>query len=387
MTARLGCLLITAAALAACGSDALLDEGAPQLLATRSTTFGAEGGEAALSGVFGVAVAADGSVYLSEPQFARVVAFNADGTFARVVGERGNGPGEFGIPGGLSWRGDSLAVSDFQRGIHLFAPEGDFARLVSFSFSDGSSSFGVNPMFPMPDGSIAAFAPSSSTDITEGRVTHERWLKTSREGTILDTLAVLAVDGRLISVSYQDRTRTGGHPLAWSPLLAVPPNGASMVVLDRPVATEPGSATYRVLRLGLDGDTLIAASRAYTPIAVGSAQIDSIARATAEGWAALMGATAPALAAEIVDQVTWPSYLPPVTEILAGSDGSLWVRRETMGAPMARWEVLAEDLTPIGRLDLPLDLELKVVARDHFYAVELDDFDVPTVVRYEVGVR
>ena len=196
-----------------------------------------------------------------------------------------------------------------------------------------------------------------------------------------------ALSVREITFPSEDPRSTGGHPLAWSPLLAVPPNGASLVVLDRPVATEPGYATYRVLRLGLDGDTLMAASRPYTPIAIGAAQIDSIARATAEGWAELMGATAPALAAEIVDQVDWPSYLPPVTEILAGSDGSVWVRRETMGAPMARWEVLAEDLTPIGRLDLPLDRELKVVARDHFYAVELDDFDVPTVVRYEVGVR
>lgn len=387
MTARFGCLLIAVAVLAACGSEVPPDDDSPQLVATRSTTFGGEEGEAVLSDVFGVAVAADGSVYLSEPQFARVIAFEADGTFSRVVGERGNGPGEFRIPGGLSWRGDSLAVSDFQRGIHLFAPEGDFARLVSFSFREGPSAFGVNPMFPMPDGSIAALAPSSSTDITEGRVTHETWLKTTREGRIIDTLAVVAVEGRLISVTYQDGTRTGGHPLPWSPLLAVPPTGTSLVVLDRPVATDPASAAYRVLRLGLDGDTLLAASRAYTPVAVGAAQIDSIALAIAEGWAERMEATAPALAAEIADQVVWPSYVPPVTEVLAGSDGSVWLRRETIGASMARWEILDEAFAPIGRLDLPLDLELKVVAQDHFYAVELDDFDVPTVVRYEVGRR
>jgi hypothetical protein len=71
--------------------------------------------------------------------------------------------------------------------------------------------------------------------------------------------------------------------------------------------------------------------------------------------------------------------------VIAGSDGSIWLRREVVGASSARWEVLDEDLSPMGWVALPLELELKVVARDRVYGVELDDFDVPRVVRFNVG--
>ena len=379
-------ILALALAVVGCGPDGKFRNELPELVVNRSTTFGAEDGDGALSSVWGVAVSEDGHVFLSEPPFARVVEFNPDGTFSRVVGARGDGPGEFRVPGVLSWRGDSLAVTDFQRGIHLFSPDGEFADLISFVINDGSS-FGLRPVFPLADGSVLAWGPAGNSEIIEGTVTHETWLRMSRDGVVIDTLVVASVEGRLFSVRYQEGGWSGAHPFSWDPLRAAPPTGTSLVVVDRPVATNGESGTYQVLRVGLDGDTLNATNPAYDPIPVLDSQIDSIASEMAQGRAERLNATVPALTAAIADQIVWPDYQPPVTEVLCGSDGSVWLRREVVGVSSARWEILAEDLSPIGWVDLPFGLEVKVVARDWVYGVELDDLDVPTVVRFDVGAQ
>lgn len=219
---RLG-FLVLAVTVAACGPNERIGDRLPELLVTRSTTFGDEAGEGVLSTVWGVAVSEDGHVFLSEPPFARVVEFNPDGTFSRVVGARGDGPGEFRVPGVLSWRGDSLAVTDFQRGIHLFSPDGEFADLISFRINDGSS-FGLRPVFPLADGSVLAWGPAGNSEIIEGTVTHETWLRMSRDGVVIDTLVVASVEGRLFSVRYQDGGWSGAHPFSWAPLRAAPPH-------------------------------------------------------------------------------------------------------------------------------------------------------------------
>jgi len=383
---RLG-ILVSAVVLGGCSGEAGVEESLPRLDVTRSTTFGDEEGEGALSGVFGVAESADGHLFLSEPQFARVIEFNPDGTFSRVIGGRGRGPGEFSVPGGLWWRADSLAVSDFSRGIHLFSPEGEFVDLIFFYINDGSSAFGLRPMFLLADGSVAAFAPASSGEIERGSVTHETWLKASRDGAIIDTLAVVGIEGRQFSIRFKGSIRSGTHPLSWAPLVYAPPSGTSLVIVDRPAATGVDNAKYHVVRVGVNGDTLKSAMVSYDPVPVRPEQIDSMAVAIAEGWAERLNATVSSVAASISDQVEWPAYQPPVTALLCGRDGTVWLRRETLGVTSARWDILNEDLSPIGWVDLPKKLDLKVVARDHAYGVELDEFDVPTVVRFDVAIR
>ena len=375
---------VLALSLAGCASEFSESMEPPTLTATRSVSFGDEEGEGALSSVWGVAVSGSGGVILSEPQFARVVEFRADGTVYRVVGGRGDGPGEFRLPGAVSWRGDSLAVTDFQRGISLFAPDRSFATMIAFTINDGSSPFGLRPIFALADGLVAAMAPASNSAVTDGATTQEVWLKTSRDGGIVDTLLTLGLEGRLYSVRFQERVRSGAHPVSWAPLFTTPPSMTSLVVVERAPAATAEAATYRVLRIGLDGDTLQVVTVPDEPLPLTAGQVDSIALAMAEGWAQGSDAPAPSVVRAIRDQLDWPAFQPPVTAVLAGDDGSIWVRRETLDAPSALWEILNEDLGQVGRVTLPMEFELKVVARNWVYGVELDEFDVPKVVRFNV---
>ena len=217
----------------------------------RAAEIGGGEGQGALTDVFGVAVSPEQHVFMSEPPLARVVEFDREGRFVRVVGGRGRGPGEFQVPGGLFWRGDSLAVSDFTSGISLFSPDGAFQERISFVVSVPGTPFGGRPVLPLADGSIGVVVAPAAEGAGE-----EVWLKASRSGTVLDTLALLPMGGRTFSFRAEGRTLTGAHPLAWAPLIAVPPSAEYFVVVERDPATTADVGSFRVLRVNLDGDTV-----------------------------------------------------------------------------------------------------------------------------------
>jgi outer membrane protein assembly factor BamB len=61
-----------------------------------------------------VEVDTDGNIYIAEPmpRTGRVLVFDADGEFVRMIGRSGQGPGEYLQPFAVEWAGDALFVFD-----------------------------------------------------------------------------------------------------------------------------------------------------------------------------------------------------------------------------------------------------------------------------------
>lgn len=350
----------------------------------RGQVYGAGEGEGALSAVFDVDVGADGRVFVSEPSFARVVVFNADGSFQRTLGRRGRGPGEFQMPGNLMWLGDTLTVLDFQQGITLMSPEGEYYDRISFSVRGESQIFPLAPILPLADGSVGSFAPSPGSEVLAGRTLTETWLRMSRSGEMLDTLARRRLVGEYYALETATRTDDRPHPLGTGELLAAPATGAFLLLANRSIP-DPAveSPTYTLMVLGLNGDTIQRAAVPYTQVELSDADIDSIARATtsmdpaAEGYEARVR--------DIRESVPWPTTYPAFSTVLIGSDGAVWVRRHLYRGDDVQWDVFDAQLQPRGTAHLPKDLDVKLVSADAVYGVELDDLDVPSIVRYDVG--
>ena len=374
--------LIGTLALAACGADVPGAATAREYHAARVAEIGGGEGQGALTDVFGVAVSPEQHVFLSEPPLARVVEFDRGGQFSRVVGGRGRGPGEFQVPGGLFWRGDSLAVADFTSGISIFAPDGAFQDRISFIVNVPGTPFGGRPVVPLADGSISVVVPSASDGTDPGR---EMWLKASRSGAVLDTLAMLPMRGRTFSFRANGRTQMGTHPLAWAPMLAVPPSGEYFVIVERSPATTPEVGSFRVLRVNLEGDTVASKQIEYVPAPVPDDVVDSIVHGMAGRMAERFGMSPSALAGEIKDQLEWPAYEPPVSNMLVGGDGSVWLERERLGRGSVQWDILDERFTEVGRVPLLPTIDPKVVSRDALWAVQKDSLDVPHLFRFEVA--
>lgn len=380
---RVAVALLIAVASASCGGESAVPVPDRELVATRTVTYGTAEGEGALSGVFDIDVDTEGRVYVSEPSFARVVVFKPDGSFHSIIGSRGQGPGEFQFPGNLTWLGDTLAVLEFQRGISLFERDGSYAGQISFALRGQSRRFPLGPMAPLSDGTVVSFAPTVGEDVLAGRLDRELWLKMSREGSSLDTLAFRRLEGDYYAVERDGRPRTGSHPLATGDVLALPPDGSSLVLATRELPPSAEAAVFTLIRLDLAGDTVQHVEVPFELIEVRATDREALASAMTsldrsdEGFADRVR--------EIESAVEWPQHFPAFETVLSGRDGSVWVKRHLQRDGAARWDVFDADFQRLGHVYLPDSLDVRLVSLRSVYGLELDEYDVPRIVRFDVG--
>lgn len=387
--------LLLACFVISCGAPDAEDDRVPRLLATPGTVFEGGDGEGALSGIWDVDVSTDGYVFASEPQAAHVIVFGADGTYVRTIGRRGDGPGEFRAPGNMSWTGDTLVVFDFRTGGNLFNVDGEYLGVVSFKRQTADNPwFGAMPIFLLADGNVMGFAPVPNSAVLDGARTQQAWLRLTREGELLDTLALQRLVGQDVEVDLGQGPITRRHPFASNPLVAVPPDASFMVMVDREPPAGGERPAFRVHRIALNGDTVLSQNVPYLPIELLDSEIDSIAKSIGAPQAERNGLTEHRATALVREQVPWPQYRPPVTNVLAASDGSVWLRREPTTGDSIRWDVMDAQLQRVGFVYLPLDIDVKVIVEAgsegpgpgwSVYGVVLDAFDVPSIVQYQVS--
>ena len=115
--------------------------------------------------VSGLARRGDGLLALADVSEGNVKLFAPDGRLRRIVGRKGQGPGEFVSPRHPAFGPDGrLMVVDAQLGrLSLFSADGDLEGTVSLE-----AGFPIMGFHLLPDGRYAVSAPSSS----KGRVIH-----------------------------------------------------------------------------------------------------------------------------------------------------------------------------------------------------------------------
>ena len=368
--------------LLACSGEPTPLPGAVELRATHVATYGDGEGEGALSAIFDVDVDAEGRVYASEPTIGRVVTFHPNGTFLSVIGARGEGPGEFRSPGNLTWLGDTLTVLDFLRGISLFTRDGVYLDRIFFAVQGQGRRFPFGPIAPLKDGTVGSFEPIIAEDVLAGAIEYEVWLKMSRAGEVLDTLARRRLVGGYYELDLDGRPRSGNHPLSAAEMLVMPPDGASLVMATRPHATDQEVPAYRLVRIGLGGDTLQSVEIPYEPVPVTQADRTRIARAMTslpEGDQSFE-----ARAQAIESGIVWPEFFPAFSQVVAGQDGTVWVKRHLERNETVRWDIFDSQLIQLGYVYLPEGMDVRLVSRGWAYGIVLGEYDVPAIHRYDV---
>lgn len=119
-------LLALACALHGCGeggpgASARATSDAPVLVPVDSVVL-AESDSAYVAGTSGLAVAPDGSFFVSDHMAKKLHVFSRDGRLLRTIGRPGRGPGEFDGPFSLSFDGDSLLYVVDSWEIEMFDP-------------------------------------------------------------------------------------------------------------------------------------------------------------------------------------------------------------------------------------------------------------------------
>jgi hypothetical protein len=342
---------------------------------------------ASFTSISGVAVG-DSAIFVLETEPPRVAVLGHDGAWLRDMGRAGEGPGELVGPTWISLIGDTVWVRDpAGRRLEAFAKDGRPVASYRWTIAPDSLGAPLHPAAPLADGTILG-GPGvlNISRAASGRTTHRTYRRASRSGHALDHLyrEELRADDFMQARIGTGRFALGLHPLRRSPLVAPYPDGSGLVVVERPEPASGEEAYFDVRIIGPDGTPELDLAVAYLPIPADGWR-DAYTRTLEEEQIEQSGSVDRDFIDGIREALTERRFHPSVTGLEAGSDGSIWIRREEASTDSVRWEVFSRAGTLRGAIRLPVDVDLLLVSLDEIWAVEKDALDVPFLVRMRVG--
>jgi hypothetical protein len=389
-----GVMLALALLATACGdvgdSDAPHLDELPALAAVEEVRIGSlDDPDAGFSRIGTIRGAATGEIYVLESAAREVRVFSPDGERLRTIGRRGEGPGEFLSPSDLGLLGDTLWVYDFTaRRITWFGPDGAVlhttpAPRIPVESRQQGLSLEVGPRYPQPDGSIESGLSRMVLISQRRRIEPFTYpvVRFDRDGAVLDTLRweTEPEDAPTFRVADQEGYAPYLAPLR--PLEQDLDDGS--IVVDWSVPAGSAEGTLDVVRLGPDGDTIYQRQLRYDAIPVPSSVLDSLVEPRL-GLAPMLGVSEGELTRALRGAIELPDHRPPVRLVHAGSDGTAWIQLNTPATDTADWVLIGADGAVLGRLTLPAGMRIRYSHLPSAWAVELDEVDVPWLVRLRV---
>lgn len=331
-----------------------------------------------------IAIGPNGAMYVTQGQEQEIRAYDAQGKYLRTIGRQGGGPGEFTGLGSIGFMGDTLYTTDFrQRRITLFRSDGSLittivAELFELPRGIDSVFFRPSPQVLLPDGSALGSAGYASHLVANGQITAAPIYRMTRTARVQDTLAWVPVGSGQGSIQSGTTALFFTQPISDAPMSVLAPAARRLYVVERPARS--GSSAFRVTAISDRGDTLWRRSYPYRPLPVGPGVADSILNVAVKRYT---GGRAGFTADQVKKAVFIPDHQVTITLAFAAEDGSLWLRREAFGA-VHTWTVIAPDGAIAATLSLPPNVRPMTVIRDTAWGVEMDDLDVPLLVRYRI---
>lgn len=361
-----------------------------------------------------VVIGPAGEIIVADPQANVVRIFGEDGEPLRTVGAPGTGPGHFSSLWRVDVRGDTLLAFDNSMVVSAFTLDGIFRRIVwgpgeqwmFFRESPSGMRFGYVPMAPQAligDTSAIispniAYAPGplDCTPGSRGFVMPVPYLLTRSDGSIADTIIWSErVNSSLLLVSGSD-THVWYMPFRQTVFFGALPEGRGILIADeRPSAAGEGSAV-RLTALSPQRDTLW---QRELPISSIPITAENLAEAAVRVPPRLMpgcssgdaaSATAPSpeqVATAYRSSKDALTHLPALTGLTVGQDGSIWLRREELAPDSTTWQLLDPEGEPVGVVQLPIGQRVVAARGSAFVTTEVDELEVPYLVRYRLEDR
>jgi hypothetical protein len=343
-------------------------------------------GPNALSAVTSLVVSRDGqTVSFAQPQEHRVrVHSSTTGQFLMSLGRRGSGPGEYQAIHRLSLRHDTLVVADkLQQRLVFFGPQGDHLRTQQIASAPLAQTRRPAAGIAMtPEGGVWGESLLNINMVANQVVSTAPVVRLEVDGTLRHIVADLPVAGSFSAAAYGGSVSVFAQPLARWSLREIAQDGSALVVVRAsPSGRDGQERSFTVTRLRSTADTVYHREFRYTGIQLSQAQRDSILRAYAVNFR--RGTTAEQALRVAREFVAIPETQPPVSAIVVGNDGRVWLRREEISAPHL-WLVLAPDGTIEGTCRIDRDMRILAATRDQLWAVRTGPLGVPSVVGFRL---
>jgi hypothetical protein len=354
-----------------------------------------------LVGVSWILVGRDGRLVVSQPDDRKVNVYDASGRPLGSFGGRGQGPGEFQSLTGVGWVGttDSVWIHDLLgQKTTVFSP--------GFSYVRDYNTTGVTP----PPGSEQNL-PTSTSSVPlalyqDGTSLVRAMLGGARVPAGFDTngTPIFRVAGNEIRsyVAHQRpvaggtvgiQTAGGGSAMITTPFFARPQFNAShrgTRIASLTLEYEgPRANTMRMVVISGGGDTVYARNYPFSAAPVPRSVADSAMAAVINRAVSMDvqlnltgGAT---LASAVRAGMKIPPVYPAFTSMVIADDGTAWIGLRTESGAPARFMVLDATGNITGIAVMPPRVRPLTVSASHVWGVELDEDDVPSVVRFRVA--
>jgi len=360
----------------------------PQWTLEREITIGSvDDPELGMTRVGTVTVDGDGNIFVTQPDDDWIRVFSPDGNFLYDIGRGGNGPGEFQLMWRVGWLGDTLWVSEMRAPkVSFFEKDGTFLSSVSLNRAliDGvftpASVQGV-----LQDRTYLVQASFSSSLAMDGTITAYPFYRMDSKGVVLGKVLDLPMGNSPVLIPDADRPMIWRNPFPEGPAFAASPTGEFVLVLQRKVATDPDSATMRLDKISMSGDTIFTRYVPYSPVPVSATIADSIRKLTADLFVKSRYFASHREALQAYDRyLPAPEFHPPATRVFAAFNGEIWVQQRVFGTTEDRWDLLSADGSLIAYVIVPKSTMIHQSDGTNVWATELDELDVPYVVRYRL---
>lgn len=342
------------------------------------TLGGADEGPEAFFGVSsaGIDVDDDGNLYILDSGNHRVLIFDPEGNHLRTMGRQGSGPGEFEFGYRLAVAGDgSAAVHDFSKqGLVRYAPDGSAVEEWEVPGMNGDFEL-------MEEGVIGVFGGGIGSAMSEEGPADS----ISRRLLLLDGLGeanpedtTLIADLRMAQtadVSFPDcPIRLSGMSPLLEPELVwaageqeVAVNAGAQYVID----VYRGGAAARSIRRELP-------LRPVTTELAGIAAGDTMRISFGSG-----GCEIPP--EDVAEARGFADVVPSIRRLAVAPDGMIWADRSMTGDSIAQIDVFGSDGEYLGTLPDGTPFPAAFRSAEELVAVEMDEYDLPSVVVYRIG--
>lgn len=330
-----------------------------------------EGGEAELFRVTSVRRAGDGTIIVANSGTHEVRLFGPEGNPIRSFGREGDGPGEFRFLAG-AWpiAGDSILTFDTSpRRIRVFDRSGEVGRTVELSGPTGRESLAD----VMADGSLITYRRVSSAPGMQRHLRSRILFRRSAAGELLDSLHVV----RWQTIVPQEVGP--GQFLMGSPIFSSV--GQVAVGHDRiyssdatdPVVEvrDPSGGLVRLIRWS-DEDRLVKSEdrESFRQRRLSATETDAERQAMET----------------MLRDAEWSESFPALSDLLADSEGGLWVRpyERSFDAPPPLWWHFDADGHFDREVAFPEGFEPHEIGDDYVLGVTSDDLGVEQVRLYSL---
>lgn len=201
------------------------------------------------------------------------------------------------------------------------------------------------------------------------------WLSTRNQALVLTPGAMRQGRTSLVE-SFQ--------PFGDYPLIAWHTARQQVVLVDRRVANGTTSPAYDVFVISFTGDTLRRSRYHYDPMRLTDVMFRNVALEYA-GRLADDSTEALAIAAEGVYR---PDWIPPVSRVLMGPEGWIWIRREAPPeTDTVAWDILDPSGERVGMIDLSASLDVRAVRGLEAWALRGTEESGPGLWRIRVAQK